>query len=119
MALAEVSSAPFVQPLGEMKQAYARIDDYTATLLIQERVDRELGPNQRLTLKSKKPLKIYLRWLKGKHEGRQAPFPAGVDGSELWVPLPLLVGAVTVSRDPQSFRARKGRGHWATPGLHR
>ena len=67
-----------------------------------------------LLLKFKKPLKVYLRWLKGKHEGRQALYPAGVDGNELWVRLPLLVGAVTVSLDPQSPRARKGSRHAIT-----
>jgi outer membrane lipoprotein-sorting protein len=111
VAAAEERSAWFVRVLEEMKQAYGRVDHYTATFLLQERVDRELGPNQRLILKFKKPLKIYLRWLEGKHEGRQALYPAGVDGNELWVRLPLLVGAVTVSLDPQSPRARKGSRH--------
>jgi hypothetical protein len=111
MALAEVRSASFAQVIEEMHQAYGRVDHYTATFLLQERIDQELGPNQQLLLKFKKPLKIYLRWLKGKHEGRQALYPAGVDGDELWVRLPLLVGAVTVSLDPQSPRARKGSRH--------
>jgi outer membrane lipoprotein-sorting protein len=111
MVLAEVSSASFAQVIEEMKQAYGRVDHYTATFIVQERIDRELGPNQQVMLKFKKPLKIYLRWLQGKHEGRQALYPAGVDGDELWVRLPLLVGAVTVSLDPQSPRARKGSRH--------
>jgi len=107
-------SAPFAQKLEEMREAYGRVDHYTATFILQERVDRELGPDQRLLLKFKKPLKVYLRWLKGKHEGRQALYPAGVDGNELWVRLPLLVGAVTVSLDPQSPRARKDSRHAIT-----
>ena len=78
VAAAEERSAWFVRVIEEMKQAYARVDHYTATFLLQERVDRELGPNQRLILKFKKPLKIYLRWLEGKHEGRQALYPAGI-----------------------------------------
>jgi outer membrane lipoprotein-sorting protein len=81
-AVVEERSALFAHVLEGMKQAYDRVDHYTATMLLQERVDRELGPNQRLMLKFKKPLKIYLRWLKGKHEGRQALYPAGVDGNE-------------------------------------
>jgi outer membrane lipoprotein-sorting protein len=113
-AVAEERSALFADVLEGMKQAYGRVDHYTATFLLQERVDRELGPNQWLMLKFKKPLKIYLRWLKGKHEGRQALYPAGVDGNELWVRLPLLVGAVTVSLDPQSPSGRKGSRHAIT-----
>jgi outer membrane lipoprotein-sorting protein len=114
VAVAKERSEPFAHVLEAMKQAYGRVDDYTATFLLQERVDRELGPNQRLQLKFKKPLKIYLRWLQGRHEGRQALYPAGVDGNELWVRLPLLVGAVTVSLDPQSPRARKDSRHAIT-----
>jgi outer membrane lipoprotein-sorting protein len=114
VARARVSPTEFVHLLEAMKRAYERVDHYTATFLIQERVDRELGPSQRLEFKFKKPLKIYLRWLTGKHEGRQALYPAGVDGNELWVRQPLLVGAVTVSLDPQSPRARKGSRHAIT-----
>jgi outer membrane lipoprotein-sorting protein len=114
VARAKVSPGEFVHLLEAMKQAYERVDHYTATFLIQERVDRELGPSQRLEFKFKKPLKIYLRWLTGKHEGRQALYPAGVDGNELWVRQPMLVGAVTVSLDPQSPRARKGSRHAIT-----
>jgi outer membrane lipoprotein-sorting protein len=114
VASVEGSSAPFARMLEEMRQAYGRVDHYTATFLLQEQVDRELNPEQRLLLKFKKPLKIYLRWLKGNHEGRQALYPAGVDGNELWVRLPLLVGAVTLSLDPESPRARKGSRHAIT-----
>jgi outer membrane lipoprotein-sorting protein len=110
-AFAEVKPAGFGRLVQEMNQAYDRVDQYTATFLIQERLAAELGPTQRLQLKFKKPFKIYLRWLTGKHEGRQALFPAGTDGNELWVRLPMLVGSVTVSLDPQSPRARKGSRH--------
>jgi outer membrane lipoprotein-sorting protein len=114
VAVAEQRSEPFAHVLEAMKQAYGRVDHYTATFLLQERIDKELRPNQQLMLKFKKPQKIYLRWLQGKHEGRQALYPAGVDGNELWVRLPLLVGAVTVSLDPQSPRARKDSRHAIT-----
>jgi len=111
LALGQASPAEFGRLLKEMNQAYAQIDHYTTTFLIQERVDGELGPKQRLVLKFKKPFKVYLRWLQGKHQGRQALYPAGADGNELWVRLPMLVGAVTVSLDPHSPRARKGGRH--------
>jgi outer membrane lipoprotein-sorting protein len=111
VACGETSPAAFVRLLNEMNQAYSRVDHYTATFLIQERVDEELRPEQRLVLKFKKPFMVYLRWLTGKNEGRQALYPAGADGNELWVRVPMLVGAVTVSLDPQSPRARKGGRH--------
>jgi outer membrane lipoprotein-sorting protein len=111
VALGEVSSAEFGRLLEEMQQAYARVDQYTATFLIQERLEGELRPQQRLELKFRKPFKVYLRWLTGKNEGRQALYPAGADGNELWVRVPILVGAVTVSLDPQSPKARKDGRH--------
>jgi hypothetical protein len=114
LAVGEVVSADFGRVLQEMKQAYGRVDDYTAHFLLQERVERELRPQQEMLLKFKKPLKVYLRWLTGPHEGRQALYPAGSDGRELLVRLPLLVGAITVSLDPQSPRARKDSRHAIT-----
>jgi outer membrane lipoprotein-sorting protein len=111
MGLGGASASDFGRLLEEMKQAYAWIDHYTATFLIQERVEGELRPPQRLDLKFKKPLKVYLRWLTGKNEGRQALYPVGVDGNELWVRVPMLVGAITLSLDPQSPRARKDGRH--------
>jgi outer membrane lipoprotein-sorting protein len=114
VALSEADAAEFVRLLQEMKQAYAEVDHYTATFLVEERVEGELGPKQRLALKFKKPFKIYLRWLTGKNEGRQVLYPAGPDGNELWVRVPTLVGAVTVSLDPHSPRARKGGRHAIT-----
>jgi outer membrane lipoprotein-sorting protein len=110
----EASSTAFGRVLEEMRQAYAAVEQYTATFLIQERLDGELRPPQRLVLKFKKPFKVYLRWLTGKNEGRQALYPAGIDGNELWVRLPILLGAITVSLDPQSPRARKDSRHAIT-----
>jgi outer membrane lipoprotein-sorting protein len=111
VAFGQTSPTEFERLLKEMTQAYAQVDHYTATFLTQERVAGELGPKQWLVLKFKKPFKVYLRWLKGKHEGRQALYPAGADGNELWVRLPVLVGTVTISLDPQSPRARKDSRH--------
>jgi hypothetical protein len=104
----------FAQLFGEFEQTYARVHDYTATFLIQEFVDGKLTPRQLIALKFQKPLKIYLRWIEGPNEGRQALYPAGVDGNQLWVRVPLLVGAVTMALDPQGPRARKGRRHAIT-----
>ena len=112
--LAEASTAEFGRVLGEMKQAYARVNHYTATFLIQERLEGELRPPQWLELKFKRPFKVYLHWLTGKNAGRRALYPAGVDGNELWVRVPILVGAVTVSLDPHSPRARKDSRHAIT-----
>jgi outer membrane lipoprotein-sorting protein len=114
LAGGEPASIDFTLLLGEMEQAYGRVGSYTATLLIQEYVDGTLKPEQLIALKFKKPFKVYLRWLEGPNEGRQALYPAGIDGNELWVRVPLLVGAVTVTLAPESPRARKGGRHAIT-----
>jgi outer membrane lipoprotein-sorting protein len=111
MVQGTANSSIFMGVLEAMQQAYAQIDHYTATFLTQERIDGELRPEQRVALKFKKPFKVYLRWVKGRNEGRQALYPAGADGHELWVRVPMLVGGVTVSLDPLSPRARKGSRH--------
>lgn len=105
------SSADFLQLLDEMERAYGQVDDYTATFLLQERVEDELKAVHLMALKFKKPFSVYLRWIDGPNKGRQALYPAGVDGNALWVRVPILLGAITLSLDPQSPRAKKGRRH--------
>jgi hypothetical protein len=111
---AEPTSRAFLHLLEEIEQAYAQLDHYTATFLIQEYVDGRLAPKQLIALKFKKPFKVYLRWIEGPNAGRQAIYPAGADGNALWVRVPLLVGAVTVTLDPQSPGARQGARHAIT-----
>lgn len=108
---AEARANGFLQVLDEMQRAYARVDHYTANFLIQERLHGELGPEHGIELKFRRPFHVYMRWVKGPNEGRQALYPAGSDGNELWVRVRMLVGAVTVSLDPHSPRARKGSRH--------
>jgi hypothetical protein len=92
LAQGKTHSSVFAGVLEAMQHAYAQLDHYTATFLTQERIDGELRPEQLVALKFKKPFKVYLRWVKGRHEGRQALYPAGADGRELLVRVPLLVG---------------------------
>jgi Protein of unknown function (DUF1571) len=74
----EVSAAQFVRALEDMERTYARVDHYTVTLFVQERMDGELSPPQWIALKFKKPFKVYLRWLDGPNEGRQVLFRLGL-----------------------------------------
>jgi outer membrane lipoprotein-sorting protein len=110
-AWGEAGATDFLQVLEEMQRAYARVDGYTANLLVQERLNGELRPEHRIELKFRKPFQVYMRWVEGPNEGRQAIYPAGPDGNELWVRVPVLVGGMTVSLDPHSPRARKGSRH--------
>lgn len=107
----QVRTHAFLQVLNDMQSAYARVDDYTTTFLVQERLHGDLGPEHEIALKFKKPFRVYMRWVKGPNEGRQALYPAGPDGNELLLRVRTLVGAVTVSLDPNSARARKGSRH--------
>jgi outer membrane lipoprotein-sorting protein len=80
----------FLQVLDDMQKAYARVDHYTANFLVQERLNGELRPEHRIELKFRKPFHVYMRWVEGPNEGRQALYPAGSDENELWVRVPLL-----------------------------
>jgi hypothetical protein len=105
------SGTDVVRVLEDMERAYAQVDSYTATSLVQERVQEELDPTHLIALKFKKPFNVYMRWLEGPHKGRQALFPVGADRNELLVRVPLLVGGMTLTLDPQSPRARRGGRH--------
>ncbi len=104
----------FAQVLGEMEHAYAQVDHYTATFLLQERIDGELDAVQSVALKFQKPFKVSMRWLDGPNKGRQALYPAGPKGDKLLVRVPILVGAIPLTLDPQGSIAMKGRRHPVT-----
>lgn len=105
------SPVDFGHLFDKMERAYAQVDDYAATFLIQEQVDGQLGAEQLIALKFQKPLKVYMRWLDGSNKGRQALYPVGANGNELLVRVPMLVGAITLTLDPRGHLAMKGRRH--------
>lgn len=105
------SPADFLRVLDEMERAYARVDHYAATFLMQERIDGELETPQLIALKFKKPFRVYMHWIEGPNKGRQALYPAGAHGDKLLVRVPIFVGPITLTLDPQGLLAMQGRRH--------
>lgn len=51
--------------LGKIESSYARVEDYSAVFHKQERVKEVLLPEEAITLKFRKPLQVYMKWLQG------------------------------------------------------
>ena len=58
--------------LGRMETSYARVTDYTALFRRRERIDGEWRPEEISVLKFQRPFKVYMRWLSGPSDGREA-----------------------------------------------
>lgn len=105
------SPADFIRVLDEMERAYARVDHYTATFLMQERIDGELETSQLIALKIKKPFRVYMHWIEGPNKGRKALYPAAPNSDKLLVRVPIFLGPITLTLDPHGSLAMKGRRH--------
>jgi len=97
--------------LNRMQRAYGGVKDYTANFLKQERVNGELLPQENVYLKYKKPASIYMKWLKGPDEGREALYVAGANGNNLVGHEGGFTGFVTLNLDPNGSLAMKGNRH--------
>ena len=71
--------------LERMEQSYARVRDYTAVFHKRERIDGDWQPEEVSFLKFQKPFKVYIRWVSGPPEGREALYVEGANGSQVLV----------------------------------
>ncbi len=71
--------------LERMEQSYARVRDYTAVFHKRERIDGEWQPEEVTFLKFQKPFKVYMRWVSGPPEGREALYVEGANGNQVLV----------------------------------
>lgn len=65
--------------LERMEASYENVRDYTALFRKRERISGEWRPEEISFLKFQKPFKVYMRWLPGPHEGREALFVEGAN----------------------------------------
>ena len=98
------------------RRATERIEQYTATLLKQERLGKKLQGLETIELKVREsPKAIYMRWLDGPHKRREMLYNAerfGPDKIRARVAGLLGVGPVTIGMD--SAVAKRGTNHIAT-----
>ena len=97
--------------LNGMAPAYARVQDYTATFIKQERVKGELLPGERIQYKFKKPFMVYMKWLPGPHEGREALYVQGRNDNKVTGHEGGFIGFITLNMVPTGRLAMKGNRH--------
>ena len=65
--------------LEKMETSYAGVRDYTAMFHRRERIDGDWRAEEVSLLKFQKPFKVYMRWLSGLSEGREAIYVEGAN----------------------------------------
>ena len=94
-----------------MAPAYARVQDYTATFTKQERVKGEVLPEEKIQYKFRKPFMVYMKWMLGPHEGREALYVQGRNKNKVVGHEGGFIGFVTVNMVPTGSLAMKGNRH--------
>ena len=94
-----------------LEKSYAEIDSYTAIFHKQERVDGKLREEETISLKFKKPFKVYMKWIKAPHKGREALYAEGWNKNQVRVHEGGILGLVTVNLDPKGRRAMQENRH--------
>jgi len=94
-----------------MAPAYEKVDNYTAVFLKQELVNGELLPQETINFKFKKPFRVYMGWLKGPHEGREALYVQGENDNQVVGHEGGFFGFVTVDMEPTGKVAMRGNRH--------
>ena len=69
--------------LERMETSYARVHDYTAMFHRRERIDGDWRAEEAGLLKFQKPFKVYMRWLSGLSEGREAIYVEGANDNKV------------------------------------
>jgi Protein of unknown function (DUF1571) len=94
-----------------MAPEYEKVDNYTAVFLKQELVEGELLPQETIRFKFKKPFKVYMGWMKGPHEGREALYVRGENDGKVIGHEGGLFGFITLHMEPTGSTAMKGNRH--------
>ena len=98
--------------LDRMEASYSKVKDYTALFRRRERIFGELKPQEVIFLKFQKPFKVYMRWLPGPHEGREAIYVKGANRNKVLLhEASGFASSVIVSLDPDGRRVLKESRH--------
>lgn len=97
--------------LKAMPAAYEKVEDYTAVFLKQELVKGELLPQETIRFKFKKPFKVYMGWMEGPHEGREALYVEGENDNQVIGHEGGFFGFITLDMEPTGSMAMRGNRH--------
>lgn len=108
------------QLVADARASFARVKDYTATFIRQERVRGQLLPEQHIALRVRQqPLSIHMKWTAPKNlAGQEASFVTGQNNNQLRAKSakPLLGAIGFVSLDPRDPKAMDNNRHPITEG---
>ena len=103
--------------LAAAQQVFRGVQDYSCTLVKQERMNGQLQPVNVMTMMVRnEPFSVYLKWFQPKAQaGQEACYVAGRNGGRMRARSRGVLGAVGfVSIDPNDPRARKNSNHSIT-----
>lgn len=96
-----------------LQRSWAKINDFTCTLIRQERIDGTMGPKHHMAIKFRKPCDIYAKWVMEPHLGRQILYRHGKD-EKILAKEGGILGFTSVRIDVDSKLAMRGTKHQVT-----
>ncbi|MFI5293832.1 MAG: DUF1571 domain-containing protein [Thermodesulfovibrionales bacterium] len=100
--------------LRHAESTLARTESYTAIFHKQERIQERLTDEETIFLKFKRPFKVYMKWAKEPHKGRESLYIEGHNDNLLKVRECGIAGIMTVNIDPKGALVMKGSRHPVT-----
>lgn len=94
-----------------LERTYSNIDCYTAIFHKQERVNGKLLEEETISIKFKKPFKVYMRWIKDPYKGRETLYIDSWNKNQMKVRESGMAGVITVNLDPKGSLAMKRNRH--------
>jgi outer membrane lipoprotein-sorting protein len=105
-----IKNKPFVV-MSMMENAYQKVNDYTAVFHKRNMRDGKVTPEENIYIKYKKPFKLYMKWLNGPHEGREAIYIKGMNNNEMVGHECGVLGLFDWNLDPKCETAMKEQRH--------
>ncbi len=96
------------------EEVLSKTDSYTVIFHKQERLTGMLGEVETIFLKFKKPFKVYMKWIKPPHEGRELIYVKGWNNNRLKVHEGGVLGVFNFNLEPESALGMKGSRHPVT-----
>ena len=86
--------------LRKAEAAYDRVTSYTCVLYKQQRVSGKLLPEETILLKYKKPLSVYMKWIKAPYKGSELLYVAGWNANRIRAHRGGILRFITRNLDP-------------------
>jgi outer membrane lipoprotein-sorting protein len=98
----------------QAEEVLSKTDSYTVIFHKQERSKGVLGEEETIFLKFKKPFKVYMKWIKPPHKGRELMYMKGWNNNRLKVHEGGISGIFNFNLEPEGDLGMKGSRHPVT-----